>query len=81
MERVEGLLLAIYFIPKKGCISYCFFTASNWLIRKLAWNVEEGTDKKRELNPELNRKNLIFYIGDDVLATITNALEGNFFAK
>ena len=28
-----------------------------WLIRKFAWNVEEGTDEQRERNPELNTKN------------------------
>ena len=27
-----------------------------WLIRKFAWNVEEGTNEKRERNPELNTK-------------------------
>ena len=31
--------------------------ASIWLIRKFAWNVEEGTDEQRECNPELNTKN------------------------
>ena len=34
-----------------------FFIASIWLIRKLAWNVEEGTNEQRESNPELNTKN------------------------
>ena len=33
------------------------FIASIWLIRKLAWNLEEGTDEQRESNPELNTKN------------------------
>ena len=28
-----------------------------WLIRKFAWNVEEGTNLQREQNPELNTKN------------------------
>ena len=28
-----------------------------WLIRKLAWNAEEGTTVQRERNPELNTKN------------------------
>ena len=32
------------------------FIASIWLIRKLAWNVEEGSLAQRELNPELNTK-------------------------
>ena len=27
-----------------------------WLIRKLAWNVEEGTYEQRQHNPELNTK-------------------------
>tara|TARA_Y100001968_G_C19039112_1_gene563586 strand:- start:420 stop:668 length:249 start_codon:yes stop_codon:yes gene_type:complete len=31
--------------------------ASIWLIRKFALNIEEGTNEKRELNPELNTKN------------------------
>ena len=30
--------------------------ATIWLIRKLAWNVEEGTNEERERNPELNTK-------------------------
>ena len=34
-----------------------FFIALIWLIRKLAWNVEEGSDEQRELNPGLNTKN------------------------
>ena len=34
-----------------------FFIAAIWLIRKLAWNVEEGTNEQREENPELNTKN------------------------
>ena len=34
-----------------------FFIAAIWLIRKLAWNVEEGTIEQRERNPELNTKN------------------------
>tara|TARA_Y100001968_G_scaffold27468_1_gene21423 strand:+ start:63 stop:311 length:249 start_codon:yes stop_codon:yes gene_type:complete len=33
------------------------FIASIWLIRKFAWNVEEGTNEQREQNPELNTKN------------------------
>ena len=31
--------------------------ASIWLIRKFLWNVEEGTNEQRRLNPELNTKN------------------------
>ncbi len=27
-----------------------------WLIRKFAWNVEEGTNEQRKRNPELNTK-------------------------
>ena len=57
MERVERLLLTIYFIQKNEFISYCIFFASILLIRKLAWNLEEGTNKQREQNPELNTKN------------------------
>jgi len=34
-----------------------FFIASIWLIRKLAWNIEEGSYEERERNPELNTKN------------------------
>ena len=34
-----------------------FIIATIWLIRKLAWNVEEGTDEQRECNPEINTKN------------------------
>ena len=34
-----------------------FFIATIWLLRKFAWNVEEGTPKQRESNPELNTKN------------------------
>ena len=34
-----------------------FFIAAIWLIRKLAWIVEEGTNEQRERNPELNTKN------------------------
>ncbi len=34
-----------------------FFISAIWLIRKLAWNVEEGTNEQRERNPELNTKN------------------------
>ena len=30
--------------------------ASFWLVRKFAWNVEEGTNEQRERNPELNTK-------------------------
>ena len=30
--------------------------ATIWLIRKFAWNVEEGTNEQREQNPELNTK-------------------------
>ena len=30
--------------------------ATIWLIKKLAWNVEEGTYEERERNPELNTK-------------------------
>ncbi len=33
------------------------FLASIWLIRKFAWNAEEGTIEQRVLNPELNTKN------------------------
>ena len=36
-----------------------FFVAAIWLIRKLAWNVEEGTNEQREQNPELNTKTSI----------------------
>ena len=28
-----------------------------WLVRKFAWNGEEGTREQREGNPELNTKN------------------------
>ena len=31
--------------------------ASIWLVRKFAWNVEEGTNEQRKCNPELNTKN------------------------
>ena len=31
--------------------------SSIWLIRKFAWNVEEGTKEQRERNPDLNTKN------------------------
>ena len=34
-----------------------FFIASIWLLRKLAWDAEEGTNEQRERNPELNTKN------------------------
>jgi len=34
-----------------------FLIAAIRLIRKLAWNVEEGTNEQRERNPELNTKN------------------------
>ena len=34
-----------------------FIIATIWLIRKLAWNAEEGTNEQREQNPELNTKN------------------------
>ena len=34
-----------------------FIIATIWLIRKLAWNVEEGNNEQRERNPELNTKN------------------------
>ena len=34
-----------------------FFVATIWLIRKLAWDVEEGTYEQRERNPELNTQN------------------------
>ncbi len=33
-----------------------FFIALIWLIRKFAWNVEEGTYEQRDKNPELNTK-------------------------
>ena len=57
------------------------FIASIWLIRKLAWNLEEGTDEQRERNPELNTKTVCSISGLMVLATITQPLEGKFFAK
>ena len=28
-----------------------------WLIRKFAWNIEEGTNQQRKQNPNLNTKN------------------------
>tara|TARA_Y100001968_G_C19393072_1_gene736698 strand:+ start:1202 stop:1450 length:249 start_codon:yes stop_codon:yes gene_type:complete len=28
-----------------------------WLVRKFAWNSEEGTEEQRKINPELNTKN------------------------
>ena len=31
--------------------------ASIWLIRKFAWNIEEGTTLQRERDPNLNTKN------------------------
>ena len=34
-----------------------FFTVIIWVIRKLAWNVEEGSYEQRKRNPELNTKN------------------------
>ena len=76
-----------------------FFIASIWLIRKLAWNIEEGTIEQRERNPELNTKPSICMKEDFknfqsqntktvcfisvlmVLATITQLLEGKFFAN
>ena len=76
-----------------------FFIAAIWLIRKLAWNVEEGTNEQRERNPELNTKNfdmherrleqfskskyktVCFISALMVLATITQLLEGKFFAN
>ena len=33
------------------------FLASIWLIRKFAWNLDEGTTLQREGNPDLNTKN------------------------
>tara|TARA_B100000579_G_C22056262_1_gene499381 strand:- start:126 stop:374 length:249 start_codon:yes stop_codon:yes gene_type:complete len=30
--------------------------ASIWLLRKLGWDIEEGTSKQRVRNPELNTK-------------------------
>tara|TARA_Y100001968_G_scaffold253209_1_gene238804 strand:+ start:225 stop:473 length:249 start_codon:yes stop_codon:yes gene_type:complete len=30
--------------------------ATIWLVRKFAWNVEEGTNEQRVRNPELNTK-------------------------
>mgnify|MGYP001423651745 FL=1 len=36
---------------------FILLLATIWLIRKFAWDVEEGTKEKRERNPELNTKN------------------------
>ena len=58
-----------------------FIIATIWLIRKLAWNVEEGTNEQREQNPELNTKTVCSISGLMVLATITQPLEGKFFAN
>ena len=30
--------------------------ATIWLVRKFAWNIEEGTNEQMEINPELNTK-------------------------
>ena len=38
------------------------FIASILLIRKLLWNVEEGTIEQREWNPELNRNNFDMHV-------------------
>ena len=35
---------------------FILLLASIWLIRKFAWNIEEGTNEQRELNPEFNTK-------------------------
>ena len=35
---------------------FILLLATIWLIRKFAWNVEEGTKEQREGNPELNTK-------------------------
>ena len=35
---------------------FILLLATIWLIRKFAWNVEEGTKEQRECNPELNTK-------------------------
>ena len=35
---------------------FILLLATIWLIRKFAWNVEEGTKEQRESNPELNTK-------------------------
>ena len=35
---------------------FILLLATIWLVRKFAWNIEEGTHKQRELNPELNTK-------------------------
>ena len=33
-----------------------FLLVSIWIVKKFAWNLEEGTIKQRERNPELNTK-------------------------
>jgi len=33
------------------------FFVSIWVIKKFAWNIEEGSYEQREWNPELNTKN------------------------
>tara|TARA_B100000214_G_C23936712_1_gene613538 strand:- start:845 stop:1093 length:249 start_codon:yes stop_codon:yes gene_type:complete len=30
--------------------------AAIWIVRKFVWNIEEGTNRQRKLNPELNTK-------------------------
>ena len=35
---------------------FILLLATIWLVRKFAWNIEEGTNEQRELNPELNTK-------------------------
>jgi len=35
---------------------FILLLATIWLVRKFAWNIEEGTNDQRELNPELNTK-------------------------
>ncbi len=40
-----------------NALVFAFFNSSIWIIRKLVWNVEEGSFDQRERNPELNTKN------------------------
>ncbi len=39
-----------------NALIFIFVFATIWLIRKFAWNIEEGTNAQRERNPELNTK-------------------------
>ncbi len=39
---------------------FVLLLAAIWLVRKFAWNIEEGTNEQRKQNPELNTKN--FYL-------------------